>query len=95
MIATVGLFDATLRFAEDTDWFNRLRESRVRHEHVPRMTYPVRRHEGHMTAGRTVTEANALRVFKKRVDRRRADRSGAGHQCLPGQSREANDDVQR
>lgn len=72
VFATVGLFDATLRFGEDTDWFNRLRESGARHERVPQVTLLVRRHEANMTRGRTVTEVNALRVFKKMLDRRRA-----------------------
>jgi Glycosyl transferase family 2 len=70
----VGLFDYTMRFGEDTDWYNRLRESGLPSERLPQVTLQVRRHGGNMTATLTNQEhsATALLAFKKAIDRARA-----------------------
>ncbi len=68
----IGLFDEDLWFGEDTDWFNRLSERGLRLERVDQPTLLVRRHDGNMTRGKSHLEVNALRVFKKALDRRRA-----------------------
>jgi hypothetical protein len=69
----VGLFDADLRFAEDTDWYSRAAEKRLPILHVDEVTLFVRRHDGNMTRGKTIVELNQLRLFKKMLDRRRAE----------------------
>jgi hypothetical protein len=68
----IGLFDEDLWFGEDTDWFNRLIERGLRLERLDEVTLLARRHDGNMTRGKSLLEVNALRVFKKALDRRRA-----------------------
>lgn len=68
----IGLFDTELKFAEDTDWFNRATEAKLCIERLQNVTLNVRRHGGNMTAGKSLLELNALRVFKKALDRKRS-----------------------
>ncbi len=68
----VGLFDATLRFGEDQDWFNRARELNIRIKRIESVTLLVRRHGQNITHGKNIVELNVLRVFKKALDRKRA-----------------------
>lgn len=68
----IGLFDESLMFGEDTDWFNRLLEHAGSQERIDQVTLLVRRHDGNMTRGKSIVEVNALRVFKKMLDRKRA-----------------------
>jgi hypothetical protein len=68
----VGLFDKTLMFGEDTDWYNRARELEVPMHRVEAITLHVRRHGENMTHAKTLVELNMLRVLKKSLDRRRA-----------------------
>lgn len=70
----VGLFDPTLRFAEDTDWYTRAAEQKVNIKRVDEITLLVRRHGSNMTYGKNLIELNTLKVFKKSLDRMR----GAG-----------------
>jgi glycosyl transferase family 2 len=67
----VGLFDTELKFAEDTDWYIRAGELKLTLLRVPEVTLLVRRHSRNMTNGKSVTELNTLRVFKKQLDRKR------------------------
>jgi hypothetical protein len=67
-----GLFDPVLKFGEDTDWFNRAREMKVNIKRLDMVTLLVRRHGKNMTEGKTMLELNALKVFKKALDRSRA-----------------------
>jgi hypothetical protein len=67
----VGLFDFTLRFSEDTDWYARAAEEGIGILHVPEITLFVRRHDGNMTRGKNLVELNQLRLLKKVIDRRR------------------------
>ena len=69
----VGLFDAHMRMAEDTDWYQRLHESGLRSERLSQVTLLVRRHGANMTAGKSKEELNltALAAFKKALDRSR------------------------
>jgi glycosyltransferase involved in cell wall biosynthesis len=83
----VGLFDAHMRMAEDTDWYQRLHESGLKSERLPQVTLLVRRHGANMTAGKSKEELNltALAAFKKALDRsRRAGVSPGG----PGKAAE-------
>jgi hypothetical protein len=67
----IGLFDETLWFGEDTDWFKRAEEAALGVERLPNISLLVRRHAGNMTRGKTLVELNGLRVFKKALDRQR------------------------
>ena len=71
----VGLFDETLRFGEDSDWFDRARVSQIPLIRIPEVTLIVRRHASNMTRGKSIKDMATLLVFKKMLDRRRADGS--------------------
>jgi hypothetical protein len=68
----VGLFDKTLLYGEDTDWYNRANELGVTMKRVDAVTLLVRRHGENMTHEKTLVELNMLKVLKKTLDRRRA-----------------------
>lgn len=68
-----GLFDPVLRFGEDTDWYNRAREMKINVKRLEMVTLLVRRHGKNMTEGKTMLELNALKVFKKALDRARME----------------------
>ena len=70
----VGLFDTSLTFGEDTDWFNRANELESNIMRLEHMTLLVRRHGNNMTYGKDMVELGTLRVFKKSMDRERARR---------------------
>jgi GT2 family glycosyltransferase len=67
---TNGLFDPSMRFGEDADWFNRAREGGAVLERLEQITLIVRRHEANMTRGRSARELNTLLIIKKALDRR-------------------------
>ncbi|PYM09402.1 MAG: hypothetical protein DMD82_00290 [Candidatus Rokuibacteriota bacterium] len=69
----VGLFDKTLIYGEDTDWFNRAHELGVAMKRLDLVTLVVRRHGRNMTQAKSPVELNMLRVFKKSLDRKRED----------------------
>jgi hypothetical protein len=69
----VGLFDKTLLYGEDSDWFNRANELQVPMKRVEAVTLHVRRHGKNMTHEKTLVELNMLKVLKKSLDRRRAE----------------------
>lgn len=68
----VGLFDPSLRFGEDADWFRRAAEEHSEIMHLDEVSLFVRRHDANMTRGKTQLELNALRVLKLAIDRKRA-----------------------
>ena len=68
----VGLFDKTLLYGEDTDWFNRATELKVSMKRIEAVTLHVRRHGENMTHEKSLVELNMLRVLKKTLDRKRA-----------------------
>ena len=67
----VGLFDKTLIFGEDTDWYQRAAELGVALRRIEAVTLIVHRHGHNMTADKTPVELNMLKVFKKSLDRKR------------------------
>jgi hypothetical protein len=73
----IGLFDASLRFAEDTDWYTRLKESRLPYQRLMQVTLKVRRHGGNMTAEKTPEEmrATSLLAFRKALERAKKNKS--------------------
>ncbi len=70
----VGLFDPTLKFGEDTDWYNRAAELDINIKRLEEITLFVRRHGKNMTEGKSLVELGALRVYKKSLDRQRTRR---------------------
>jgi hypothetical protein len=70
----VGLFDPTLLYGEDTDWFKRAEELKINIRRLEDVTLIVRRHGKNMTSAKDMVELNHLRVFKKSLDRMRARR---------------------
>ena len=71
---SVGLFDPALRFGEDSDWYLRAEEGGARILRIDQISLFARRHDRNMTRGKSLLELNALRVFKKALDRQRAQR---------------------
>ena len=67
---TNGLFDPSLRYGEDADWFNRARQGGAAIQRLEQISLIVRRHAGNMTRGRSVEELNTLKILKKALDRR-------------------------
>ncbi|NQV01643.1 MAG: glycosyltransferase family 2 protein, partial [Bacteroidia bacterium] len=67
----VGLFDPFLRFGEDKDWFNRAHEANIIMKRLDVVTLLVRRHGANMTEGKSLVELNALKVFRKVLERMR------------------------
>jgi hypothetical protein len=69
----IGLFDATLRYGEDIDWFRRLFESDFKSARVEAVTLEVRRHGGNMTAKLSPNELQktVLWAAKRAIERTR------------------------
>jgi hypothetical protein len=74
----IGLFDADMRYGEDTDWYNRAKEGGLTVERLDQVSLIVCRHAGNMTRGKSVVELHVLRVAKKVLDRRRLAQQGGG-----------------
>lgn len=71
----VGLFDETMRYSEDVDWFMRAREAGASIVTIDAVTLLYRQHEENMTRGKSTSELNVLKALKRSLDRRR-ERSG-------------------
>ena len=67
----VGLFDETMRYSEDVDWFMRAREAGAAIVTLDAVTLLYRQHEENMTRGKSTTELNVLKALKRSLDRRR------------------------
>ncbi len=72
---TVGLFDETLRYNEDTDWFFRAWEHNISKAVLDEVTLFYRIHNGNMTNGVNLPHSGFITLFKKHLDRFRG-RSG-------------------
>jgi glycosyltransferase involved in cell wall biosynthesis len=68
----VGLFDESLRFSEDQDWFLRARELGIGIAVLGEVTLRYRLHAGNMTRGKSGRELALTSVLKRSLDRRRA-----------------------
>ena len=82
VFARVGLFDETMRYSEDVDWFMRAREGGVAITTIDAVALFYRQHEENMTRGKSASELNVLKALKKSLDRRRKHAGVAG--ALPG-----------
>jgi glycosyltransferase involved in cell wall biosynthesis len=71
VFSMVGLFDSFMKFGEDADWFKRAGEMNINLKKLEEVTLYVRRHGKNMTEGKNLVELNALKVFKKSLDRMR------------------------
>jgi glycosyltransferase involved in cell wall biosynthesis len=71
----VGLFDETMRYSEDVDWFMRAREGSAAIMTIDAVTLFYRQHEENMTRGKSTAELNILKTLKRSLDRRR-ERTG-------------------
>ena len=69
----VGLFDETMRYSEDVDWFMRAREGGAAIMTIDAVTLFYRQHEENMTRGKSTSELNVLKTLKRSLDRRRAE----------------------
>ncbi|WP_234734744.1 glycosyltransferase family 2 protein [Tellurirhabdus bombi] len=69
----IGLFDEGLRFSEDFDWFNRIREKEVAMLLTDDITLFYRRHNTNMTRDTDSMRVNALLMIKRSLDRRRQE----------------------
>lgn len=85
----VGLFDETMRYSEDVDWFMRAREAGAAIVTIDDVTLFYRQHDQNMTRGKSASELNVLKALKKSLDRRR-ERTGSAA-ALPGLRSRVND----
>jgi|WetSurMetagenome_2_1015567.scaffolds.fasta_scaffold05945_4 glycosyltransferase involved in cell wall biosynthesis len=70
---TVGMFDESMRFSDDWDWFVRAREKGVRIEIVPEIALINRRHGENLSNQRETGNHYTLMMLKKALDRRRSE----------------------
>jgi glycosyltransferase involved in cell wall biosynthesis len=78
----VGLFEETMRYSEDVDWFMRAREAGAEIVTIDAVTLLYRQHEQNMTRGKSTAELNVVKALKRSLDRRR-ERTGVAA-ALPG-----------
>jgi glycosyltransferase involved in cell wall biosynthesis len=71
-LRAVGLFDESMRYSDDWDWFVRAREKGVRIELAPEVTLINRRHGENLSNQREIGNHYTLMMLKKSLDRRRA-----------------------
>ena len=67
----VGFFDGSLMFGEDTDYCIRCWEKGIRKITAEPISVLYRRHGGNMTANKNLQELGVVKVFKRRLDRKR------------------------
>lgn len=65
----IGLFDETLRYGEDVDFFLRAWENNILKVVLERVTLFYRKHNDNMTQGKKLVELGFVRVYKKHLDR--------------------------
>ncbi|MBD1877294.1 glycosyltransferase [Coleofasciculus sp. FACHB-T130] len=79
----IGLFDESLSFAEDVDWFVRAWENRVSKVVLEQVTLFYRRHQDNMTVGKNLIELGFIKIYKKHLDRCR-QKGHFANSSLPG-----------
>ena len=65
----VGLFDETLDYGEDVDWFIRAWEKGISKIVLNQVTLFYRKHKTNMTAGKNIVELGFVKIFKRHLDR--------------------------
>lgn len=71
VFTTVGLFDQTFYYGEDTDWFERCRGLGITVTTLDLVTLFVRRHGRNMTEGKNLSALHKLQLLKKHLDQGR------------------------
>jgi glycosyltransferase involved in cell wall biosynthesis len=72
----IGLFDETLQYSEDVDWFNRARENNIPIVMHPEVVLLYQQHQNNMTRNKVASELKILKVLKQSLDRRRDKNKG-------------------
>ncbi|MCB9100901.1 MAG: glycosyltransferase family 2 protein [Anaerolineales bacterium] len=67
----VGLFDESLRYNEDMDWFIRAWDHHLNKKQLAEVALFYRKHEGNMTNQRNSKQAGFVWLLKKRLDQHR------------------------
>jgi len=65
----LGLFDESLRYCEDLDFFMRCWERDIAKELIDKLILLYRRHPGNMTRGLQGADFGTVRAYRKRIDR--------------------------
>jgi hypothetical protein len=68
---TVGLFDESMKYGEDVDWFFRAWENGISKVLINQIGLFYRKHHQNMTAGKRLVEVGFVKIFKKHLDRYR------------------------
>jgi len=79
----VGLFEESLRFSEDVDWFMRAREEDISMVILGNVTLLYQLHAGNMTRDMTSKSWNMGIVIKRSLERRRSRGTGRPIQLKP------------
>jgi glycosyltransferase involved in cell wall biosynthesis len=79
----VGLFDESLRYSEDIDWFFRARERGIGMIILKETTLIYRLHGDNMTIKKTIPDLQVFKVLKKSLDRRRLQGEGKARDLKP------------
>jgi len=82
---TVGLFDETLRYNEDTDWFIRAWDNNIKKAQLDEVALFYRKHDGNMTNRNNSKQSGFVWLLKKRLDQHREHGNLSGR-AASGQS---------
>jgi glycosyltransferase involved in cell wall biosynthesis len=77
VFSRIGLFDESLKFAEDHDIFLRAREAALKFVILDQTTLIYRLHDKNITRGQTFSGLGVFNVIKRSLDRRRRANDGA------------------
>ncbi|MGC2183809.1 MAG: glycosyltransferase family A protein [Terriglobales bacterium] len=79
----VGLFEETLRYSEDVDWFMRAREKDISMVILGDVTLLYQLHAGNMTREMTSERSNLAAVMRLSLERRRRRSAGQATELKP------------
>ena len=77
VFSRIGMFDESLRYAEDHDLFLRAREGKLKFVILEEIALIYRLHDMNMTRNRTLTGLGIFGALKRSLDRRRQANNGA------------------
>jgi glycosyltransferase involved in cell wall biosynthesis len=69
----VGLFDESMMYGEDVDWYIRAWENNIVKKVIPETTLFYHLHKGGMTCGKNIREKGLFHIYKRYLDRLRAN----------------------
>lgn len=79
----VGQFDADMRFSEDFDWWNRVREAGIPYAILPHTTLHYHFHGANSVAGKSAQSLGVLDALHRSLQRRRAAAAGDAPRPIP------------